>query len=106
MKKVFQSQEECMKEFKKEVNLKPQHFMLKIKTLKHIGGKEFIKKTKPEYAVIMSGRSNIFSFPSKEILERLINNNITVYCTKYNYTITLKIKNKKCIFSTMKEIIK
>lgn len=67
---------------------------------------DFINKVKPEYAVIMSGRSNIFSFPANAVVNRLISNKIKVYCTKYNYTITLKIKNKKCIFSSMMEIIK
>jgi len=63
----------------------------------------FISKIKPQYAVIMSGRNNKYGFPSEVVINRLKENNCEVYCTKYDYTITLKIKNKKSIFSTLRE---
>lgn len=66
----------------------------------------FLKKINPKYCIIMSGRKNIFSFPSNEIINRLQSFNTKVYCTKDCYTITLKIKNKKCIFDTLKGNIK
>ena len=65
----------------------------------------FLKKVNPKYAIIMSGRSNIYEFPNNETLEKLKQLNIITYCTKDNYTIELKIKDNKCIFNPLKEII-
>ena len=65
----------------------------------------FLKKVNPSYAIIMSGRSNIFEFPSDETLNNLKKLNIKTYCTKDNYSIVLKIKENKCIFKPVKEII-
>ena len=65
----------------------------------------FIYKMKPTYAIIMNGRKNINTFPNKEVISNFKQNNTKIYCTKYNYTITLKIKNNKCIFYPLKEII-
>lgn len=65
----------------------------------------FLNKIKPKYSIIMTGRSNSFEFPSNDVINRLKNINSIIYCTKDNYTITLKIKNKKCIFMSLKETI-
>ena len=53
----------------------------------------------------MSGRSNIYEFPSNQTINNLKNLNIKTYCTKDYYTIVLKIKHNKCIFKPLKEIL-
>lgn len=63
----------------------------------------FINKIKPKNAIIMSGRNNKFEFPSNEVINRLEKYNCKVYCTKDKYTIILKIKGNKCIFTSLRE---
>jgi len=65
----------------------------------------FLKKVNPNYAIIMSGRSNIYEFPSNQTINNLKYLNIKTYCTKDYYTIVLKIKHNKCIFKPLKEIL-
>ena len=64
----------------------------------------FLNKVKPKYSIIMSGRNNKYEFPSNDVIKRLQSINSIVYCTKDCYTITLKIKNQKCIFKPLKLI--
>lgn len=51
---------------------------------------ELLDKTKPEIAVIMTGRVKQFGFPSKRIVDLLTSNNIKVYKTNTDYMITYK----------------
>lgn len=52
----------------------------------------FLNMVKPKYAVIMTGRSEVYSFPSSLVIDRLHQKNIKTYVTKNSYTIVLKIK--------------
>lgn len=89
--------EESLKKIKVDVLKVPHHGSISSTS------NNFLNKTNPKYAIIMSGRSNKFTFPSNQIIERLNNINCEVYCTKYNYTIILKLKNKnKYEFQTLK----
>lgn len=63
----------------------------------------FLNKIKPQYSIIMSGRSNKYKFPSQIIIDRLNSINSKIYCTKDCYTIILEIKNKKLNFLTLKK---
>lgn len=63
---------------------------------------EFLQKVNPKYCVIMSGRSNMYEFPSNEVITRLNKLNINILCTKDKYTIILKINKNKCIIKSLK----
>lgn len=56
---------------------------------------EFLNKIRPKYAIIQSGRSNSFEFPSKIVIDRLKNRNIKTFVTKDNYTIEIKVYKHK-----------
>ena len=62
----------------------------------------YLKRLNPKYAIIMSGRNNKYEFPNIKTINTLNNLNIKTYCTKECYTITLKIKKNKCIFTYYK----
>lgn len=67
---------------------------------------DFLNMVKPKYAIIMNGRSEVYSFPSPSVLSRLKEKNIKTYTTKNSYTIILKVKKDKVYFyETKKEII-
>ncbi len=51
---------------------------------------EFVKYIDPEYAVISSGKNNIYGHPSDEVIENLILNGTKIYNTAVNGTVTVK----------------
>ena len=51
---------------------------------------EFVKYIDPEYAVISSGKNNIYGHPSDEVIENLILNGTKIYNTAKNGTVTVK----------------
>lgn len=50
---------------------------------------EFLKQVLPQYAVIMVGKDNSYGLPKDKILERLENQNVTIYRTDRNGTIEM-----------------
>lgn len=61
-----------------------------------------LNRIRPKYSIIMSGRIEKYNFPNQETIDKLNKINSIIYCTKDKYSITLKIRNNKCIFSTIK----
>lgn len=60
---------------------------------------EFIKKTKPKYAIIMNGSVEKFNFPHPSVLHILQNNDVTTFTTKqYNSIEYRYFYNDKGIF--------
>ena len=57
-----------------------------------------LNKIRPQYAIIMNGRKEVYSFPSDEVIKRLLDKNVKTYTTKRSYTIILKLKNDKLMF--------
>ena len=62
----------------------------------------FLNRIRPKYSIIMCGRIEKYNFPSQETIDKLNKINSKIYCTKDKYSITLKIRNNKCIFTTIK----
>ncbi len=76
-------------------------YNLKIDIIKlgHHGSKtssdyDFLKKIDPDYAIISSGRKNIYKHPSLETLKTLKNLKINYYNTQSDGTIYIKISKK------------
>jgi competence protein ComEC len=61
---------------------------------------EFLKKVKAKTAVISVGRNNPYQFPSKEVLYRLNNRNMTIYRTDQLGAIIATSDGKKILFRT------
>lgn len=59
---------------------------------------EFLDAIKPKYALISCGLNNKFNHPSKEVLERLENDNIRVLRTDLLGTVTLTVTNQGLIY--------
>lgn len=55
---------------------------------------EFLKKVNPKYAIISSGRNNLYHHPSKETLENLKQVSSTVLNTQWHGTIKIEINKK------------
>lgn len=51
---------------------------------------EFMKQTKPEYALISVGANNSYGHPDPEVLERLTENNVRTYTTAKDGAIIVK----------------
>ena len=58
---------------------------------------EFLDAIKPKYALISCGQNNKFNHPSKEVVERLDKENISVFRTDELGTITLTITEQDLI---------
>lgn len=63
-------------------------------------GHAFLKKIKPDYAIISVGRKNKYGYPSKDVLNRLKAHNIQVYRTDKLGTIISKSDGKSVKFFT------
>ena len=57
-----------------------------------------LKTTKPKYAVISVDADNSYKLPKKDVIDRLINNNIIVYRTDEKGTIWLKSDGAEIYF--------
>lgn len=62
----------------------------------------FIKRIKPEIAIIQTTRIKMFNFPRKETIKTLENQNIQIYRTDLNYTIIYHYYLKKGIIYSLK----
>ena len=58
----------------------------------------FLEATKPKYAVISVGADNSYKLPKKDVIDRLIKNNIIVYRTDEKGTIWLKSDGEEIYF--------
>ncbi len=61
----------------------------------------FLKKVNPKYAIISSGRNNIYHHPSIETINRLDALNISYFNTQTSGTIEIKIKQDKIHINEM-----
>jgi competence protein ComEC len=55
---------------------------------------DFLKELRPSYALISTGRNNLYSHPNNETLDRLVKNNTNIYRTDLNGAIKLIISKK------------
>lgn len=58
---------------------------------------EYIKAVNPSRAIIMVGKNNQYGHPSKEVLNRLLDNKIKVYRTDIDGTIIIKSDGRRII---------
>ena len=84
-------------DIEKEIEQSISYLIVDVLKVSHHGSststtEAFLKKTNPKNAIIMSGRSNSLQFPSTQVINRLQAIKCNVYCTKNDYTITMKIK--------------
>ena len=61
---------------------------------------EFLEAIKPSYALISCGLNNKFKHPSKEVLERLNNQNVEIFRTDEHGTVMLTISKQELILKT------
>ncbi|WP_099203085.1 ComEC/Rec2 family competence protein [Miniphocaeibacter massiliensis] len=64
--------------------------------------KEFLDEVNPEYAVISSGKGNMYGHPHKEVLNRLKSINAEVFRTDISGNIVMISDGKDVLFSTEK----
>ncbi|MCM3716890.1 DNA internalization-related competence protein ComEC/Rec2 [Fictibacillus phosphorivorans] len=55
---------------------------------------QFLKVVEPEFAVISSGRNNIYGHPAKDVMTRLKRKKITIYRTDQNGDIIFEVSKK------------
>lgn len=52
---------------------------------------QFLKYAEPEFAIISSGRNNIYGHPAKDVIDRLKENNVAIYRTDENGDIIFEV---------------
>lgn len=63
---------------------------------------EFIKRIRPKYAIIMTGRVSYYDFPHKNTIKTLEKYNVIIYRTDKNYSIIYKSTKRRYYFETLK----
>lgn len=91
----------------KDVEMKFRNFAVDVIKIAHHGSKTstsdaFISSLQPKYAIIQSGRVEIFGFPDQEVIDILEKNNVVIYRTDQHYSIKIKYFAKKSIFATLR----
>ncbi len=65
---------------------------------KYSTSSELLSKTKPEFAMISVGKKNHYGHPTREVLERLSNENISVKRTDFEGDIIVKFRQNRLYF--------
>jgi len=63
-------------------------------------GTEFLKAVSPRYAVIFIGKDNDYGHPSAQTLQKLNDNNVIIFRTDLNGTVTVKSDGNDLTFTT------
>jgi len=68
---------------------------------KYGNGEDFIRKTAAPFALVSTGRRNVYGFPAPEVTGRLRDLNIPLYNTAETGAVTLSYKNGRYVIETM-----
>ena len=68
---------------------------------KYSNNEEFLRKASPPFAIVSTGRRNVYGFPANDTLERLRNLNIPLYNTAERGAVILTFQKNEFLVKTM-----